>query len=843
MMRAVPVLAVLVLGGLLFYLWSDPGERSGRRDAVERGTGRDEVEPGGTDGDASGLTDAATLKELIARHGALRVKAQAILTRPEAPARGLKLALRGDVAGESIAVEGFAGEDGTVAFPEVPRAGEWTITAGGDRVQPFEQGGLAAPDEGELDAGELRLDRWYFLRGRVLGAGSRGLPGAEVALVGSMGGGGRGFSFLRLARQADRENPVLVRTEAGPDGSYELRLADPGRFTVRARKEGWAPHSRSDVVVGGVVPTRLDLAMTRGFPVEGYVLDAAGRPVGDATVTLWAGRRGFFSMTKEVARTDGTGRFRFRVEPRAREYNVGASVGDHVDVSAGFRVPLAEELVLRVPGGGTLVGRIVDAETRQPIANADVLATFVKRSAGRRGWQRPDFSKVLRTDEYGRYRVTGLGGGRLQSVHVRVPGYADARLGGWMATDRELWDEVSKLRLKPAGEVRMPDIPLVRGRVLEGVVADEKTEAPLAGATVRLSDFVMGDREAVTDADGFYRFENVGARVAMTVTREGYAAHRDSPMRPHTLADEAVVRRDFALGPAGVVRGSVATKDGAPVPHALVRLVPADTGWGAWQLRIALRGLWTHADGEGRFEIAQVPPAKVRAEATAPGFDAGRSKAREVRGDKSVDGLDVVMVPAARLEGVVRGRDRGPLANARVTIAEDPGPDADAGAQWRALSGGKIAFTDERGRFAAADVPAGDVLVRVEAEGFATTSRRFRGVEPGQEIENADIEMPPAYTIEGRVLGPAGEPYAMAWLRVRQTASPDGEISSQLQGARLEPDGSFTVRDLAAGTYTVEVRVSRFMQQDSEPALENLTREGVTAGTKGLVLKLKRAEE
>ncbi len=841
MKRAVPILAVLLLGGLLYYLWDDASGRSDRRGGVERGEDENRTRTG-TDGDVP-VTDGAALAKLIAKYGGLVVKGRAVLTRPEQPARTVKLVLRGTIADESVAVECVTGEAGAFAFPEVPRAGDFVITAGGDRIQPFEQRGLLPPGSGDLDAGELRLLRWYILRGRVVGAGGRGLKGAEVALVGSLGGGG-GFSFMRMAQQASEKDPVLKRTEAAEDGSFELRLADPGRLTVRARKDGWAPHYRSNVVVGGVVPTELNLAMTRGYPVEGFVLDAAGRPVGEAAVTMWAGGRGPWSMTKEVTVTDGAGRFAFRVEPQAREYNASVAVGDHVNVGARFRVPLDNDLILRVPGGGALVGRIIDAETRQPVTNADVMVTFVKKSGSSMMMRMPDFTKVLRTDEYGRYRVTGLGNGQLLSVGVRVAGYADARLGAWMATDPTLWTKVSKLRLKPDAEVKMPDIPLMRGRVLEGQVKDKATEAPLAGATVEVSDFIMGNREVTTDANGTYRLDHVGDSVSMTVSVNGYAAHRDSPMRPQRLANEDVVRRDFALEPAGIVGGAVVTVSGDPVPHALVRLESAATGWGAWQLRAALRGLWTHADEKGRFEIPNVPLAKIMAQATAPGFDAGRSAPKTIRGDKPSTGMDVLMVAAARIEGMVRSRDRGPVANARVTVAKDPGKKADSGTQWRALSSGTIVFTDERGRFAVGDVPVGDVLVRVEAQGFATMSRRFPGVEPGQKISSANIDMAPAFTIEGKILDPDGKPYTMTWLRVRQTASPDGEVQAQLLGARIGPDGSFTVRDLAAGTYTIEVRISRFMQtEDGPPALKDLKREGIAAGTKGLILQLERAEE
>jgi hypothetical protein len=173
-------------------------------------------------------------------------------------------------------------------------------------------------------------------------------------------------------------------------------------------------------------------------------------------------------------------------------------------------------------------------------------------------------------------------------------------------------------------------------------------------------------------------------------------------------------------------------------------------------------------------------------------------------------------------------------------VARDPGAEADTGAQWRALGEGEVAFSDTQGHYTVPAVPIGNLLLRVEADGFATGTLRIQGVQPGAEISSARLELAPAFVIAGRVVDPDGKPFGQGWIRARHTASPDGEPIAQLLGARLEEGGLFTLRNLPAGTYTVEVRVGNF---GGGSRYENLTVEGVAAGAKDLVFTLKAAAE
>ncbi|MFB3065424.1 MAG: collagen binding domain-containing protein, partial [Planctomycetota bacterium] len=508
----------------------------------------------------------------------------------------------------------------------------------------------------------------------------------------------------------------------GADGRFSLELTAPGIFTVRALADGWAPHYRAEVIIGGVADTEIVLPLTQGYAVVGYALDATNRPVGDTAIALYQMNRRAFSFSKSLTRTDGGGRFEFRVEPSAQEYTVSALFKDGLNIAKRFRVPLTEDLVLRTPGQGALLGRVVDARTGQGVPGASVL--IVLSSGGRRRvWGFPEQGKALKTDDYGAFRLEGIGAGSIQSLSIRAVGHPDLQLGGWVSNDPELWARIESIELTGAGETELPTIQLEAGRPLRGVITDRSDDKPIDGARVEIWDFMMGSRETFSDAEGRYAFDAVGERVSMVVEKEGYAPFRESPFPGHQLGGgESAALRDFQLEAGGRVEGQVKTAAGEPVARALVRLRPADAGWRSMGLAASLRRAWTHTDEEGNYVLSSVPAAKLYAEVEAPGYDIGRSEQKQIEAGQLLKRLDIRMQEAARLEGRVLSRDSTPVPGVRITVARDPGPDADLRAQWMALREGIYAFGDDQGRFSVLNVPVGDVIIRLEADGYATTT-------------------------------------------------------------------------------------------------------------------------
>ena len=136
--------------------------------------------------------------------------------------------------------------------------------------------------------------------------------------------------------------------------------------------------------------------------------------------------------------------------------------------------------------------------------------------------------------------------------------------------------------------------------------------------------------------------------------------------------------------------------------------------------------------------------------------------------------------------------------------------------------------------------PLRAVLLRVEAEEHATETVRRAGIKPGAEVKGIKVTLKPALKITGKVLDEKGEPMTRAWVRARQLSVVDGEPSDQLLGARVQSDGTFSLEKIADGSYSLEVQV---WGRGGQSQYETLTRNGVVAGAKDIVLQLKLKEQ
>ncbi|MEM8883695.1 MAG: carboxypeptidase-like regulatory domain-containing protein [Planctomycetota bacterium] len=830
------VAALLVVGGLYWMSGSDSG-RTDRRSRLA--DGRENATTESTTAEvetASGpqAADAATVAKLIEQYGGFTTSGAAVLTRPTAPGTDLEVLLKTNLDGHLIEGRVRTDAEGRFAIPQLPRATGYVLTIDGEAVQTFRQE-VAVPTETAVELGDLYIDRYYFLNGKVVSSSGVAVPNVEVAAI-LPNNGQTGFSMRGSATNAAVADYVSASTTTAGDGTFTIRLEDPGILYLRARAEGWAPHYRPDVYVGAGAETDITLSLTRGVEVAGVVLGRDGRPASEVVVSLFPNSRRWWSQVKELQTTGSDGRFSFRIEPRTNRYSVRVTPKDGVDLNRNFRLPLEEDLVIQLPGGATLKGRVIDVDTTQPIANAEII--LMLRGPGGNQWVGA-YQKAIKTDSYGVFRLEGVGIDGMHSVAVSAPGYANFMGNQW--TRNAVYTSMRNVKFEDGREAELPDIPLKRGRVVEGVVRDIDTQEPIRNATVTVNDMMMGARPVQTGPDGRYRVTDIGDRVSLSVKAEGYVEQADNPWRGVELAaDQEIVQRDFELAAASGIEGRVTTGEGSPVRGALVRLQPASRGRGNWMAGMRLRELYTHTDSNGRFRIDGVPPMKVKAEATLAGFESGESGELEVVAGTDTREVDIKLVSSATLTGMVVAREGGVVEGARIVVAKDPGNDGDDRMRRRWMSQGTPVFTDSKGRFRAVDVPSGDIVLYVEAEGLAMQTMSKKGVAPGSEVKGMKVTMKPALVITGKVLNESGEPMTRAWVRATLTGPTDGESSTQATGARVREDGTFEVTRIPEGSYELEVRTWGWGENRVE--YEPLKLNGIAAGTKDVVLQLKVKE-
>jgi len=355
-------------------------------------------------------------------------------------------------------------------------------------------------------------------------------------------------------------------TKSAEDGRFEVRPPDvAGLFRLFADAPGFGTAAADNVREG----IEVTITLRAPLSVTGRVVNLDANPIPGARVR-WIGgvERSAVILRETHAGPDGTYRLTGIPTRTFGTYTVNQESSNIVAEAEGF-APLtvhwtpgggADRLDLRLVRGATLDGRVVDAESGRPIANAHVVAWTTERSEGpseagggvavRRG---PGVLAEVRTDTDGRFRVEhvptsgfhalrGAGSGR----RGQLVGYVGAFVQGYAPGDDEI-------PVRDDGAAIDATIRLWPSATVEGKVVD-RAGAPVSGLRVdawskdRQGGWLVGPIEGapphhvVTDATGSYRLESV-------------CASRETPSTVRISAESTNLRSAFPTG--GVKRPSV----------------------------------------------------------------------------------------------------------------------------------------------------------------------------------------------------------------------------------------------------------------------------------------------
>jgi hypothetical protein len=355
------------------------------------------------------------------------------------------------VAGAEVRLLGIAAEATLVSIPD-----HFTSGADGEFRFSAPRGAVVEARKPGLAPGRAEIDLLATLNRRVtvaLGAGaaSAGAPGAIAGRVVSAEDGEPipGALVVAAAHRGFGMGAVATaQAAAGPDGAFELRGLDPGRYQVIARAEGRAAGAVRGVSAGD---TDVTVALAPGGRLRGCVRDAAkGTPVAPFTVLVFEPRTPLFRMPlRSRSFVDASGCWALddlRPGPAA------------VVVSAPGFAP-SRELVVEVPvsgeavadaaldAGGRLTGVVRDEATRAPLGGARIAIEGSLRDAASTF---PVLAEAT-TDSAGRFTLDGLP--RRFSVLAAAPGYHARVAGGFDGgPGREVGPVEIALRPVGAGE-------------------------------------------------------------------------------------------------------------------------------------------------------------------------------------------------------------------------------------------------------------------------------------------------------------------------------------------------------------------------------------------------------
>lgn len=640
----------------------------------------------------------------------------------------------------------------------------WLVTSGGGASEKDAAGtATRAGHSGRLGSrARPRAPHWLGqpglearrVAGRVVHQGSP-VAGATVRLEAT-------------GRLRDAVPPAVLTS--GPDGAFDfgpqpaIEIAvwasapgrAPGGSVVDLRDPTAAPEpDRLELVLGECAQTVFGTVHDRGGPIAGAALRARTRAAGFALA---------------VTGDDGGYQLCLGPGPASMEVEADGYARAEVTVKRARRsrrdVELSPEALLE----GVVVG-----PDERPVDGALVTARLAEEITP---FMASAHTAV--TEGGGRFAMGRLAPGRYRlSARDRGRGTQDAvdavaQVGG---------SEPVTLRLSPR--------IIVRGRVVEG-------EHPVAGARLayrtgrwmRVNRSLVPSADAVSQRDGSFDIDAVPAGpFAVAVADFEVLEPTEATAAPPDTEVTVKVARKASI--AGRV-----TREGKPVAGAEVLV---------WGDRRALAGaVLTRADGTYEFAGLDAGAHEVHAEG-ANAF--ARAKAITVAKGQRLDGVDIELDLAAEIAGVVVDQRGHPVGG--VAVIFEMGPKVDWG----------FATTDDDGTFVAGAMSGGGsyaVTVKpdrsspIELEPAPGT--RFPTVPLADGRSRAtDVRIAVQLDrkpIAGVVIGPDGTPAAD--VRVAAFAPLESPFLMRYMRPAAEvatgADGTFVLRDLVAGPYTVRAR-------------------------------------
>ncbi|MBA3463344.1 MAG: carboxypeptidase regulatory-like domain-containing protein [Deltaproteobacteria bacterium] len=540
--------------------------------------------------------------------------------------------------------------------------------------------------------------------------------------------GGGPVPGARITIEKDTDSPfgtAQLMTLAGPDGTYEMTLAD-GEYQAEATHEDYTRARRGFEITGS--PITIDFTLAPGGTIRGVVVTREGKPLAGAMVLASGGRgRGGGGGTTQsddkgefVLRSLGSGAISLTAAGRGFASEaptiVELGIGEQID---GVRVI--------VDPAFTISGNVYETGTKKGIPGVR-LGVFSIANASFAIAPDP-------TDVDGAFEIVG----------VKPASYMMFALGE--TTMPEIGKPVEVVDKDVTGVVLEMGVGVtVSGRVEPGAVATitiEPTQMGIGNIFEAIKSLLV---RAESDATGAFTLKHVpsGTFTLRAKVRDGRAGSVPLIVEKQDKSDVVV-----KLEPRASIAGKVLDANGAPVPFVLVEVSDKSEEGSQGNFRMSPnddRGTRTAADGA--FKVVGLEDGVMSisvSDSQGPipwASAANKDKAKEpieITLAKAEQKTGVRLTVEARdgvIRGVVVGPDKKPVADAWVTahveasvtgmVGYELGDDMRGEGKPPTLTGADGAFTFEKLRHAD---------YRIVAETAKGTSRgELKNVKLGSRV-------------------------------------------------------------------------------------------------------------
>jgi outer membrane lipoprotein-sorting protein len=382
-----------------------------------------------------------------------------------------------------------------------------------------------------------------------------------------------------------------LKATTDAEGRFRFGNGYPSEETFTVYADGLAPEQKvANIVEGGI---DLDIVMHAASALRGIVVDEAGKPLKDVTISIPKWRDGSaLSMLRTV--TNELGRFELAGLP-ADELELRLSKNGITEKTIGGILADGKDKTLVLGAGVRARGKVIDAVTGLPVRGFKLIPGLGMEMGQGIVWQ--DSADWVRAYQDGQYEYVFPMVGTEHAVKVEAAGYESAISRSWAHGEA----------------LTICDFALKRTSRIEGKVLDPNGR-PARGARV-----LLGSQWGVVMEGGKLTNEGDGLPYPIATTDPNGGFSLTEPNYPYTvvaIADagswgvsaEAFKRAPaIRLKPWGRIEGRylVGTKPGAAKQ---VEVGPEGSREQRGFITARFKRL---TDSAGRFTIEQVVPGKV----------------------------------------------------------------------------------------------------------------------------------------------------------------------------------------------------------------------------------------
>ncbi|TMU87402.1 hypothetical protein FGG79_04555 [Bacillus sp. BHET2] len=566
---------------------------------------------------------------------------------------------------------------------------------------------------------------------------------------------------------------IILTTVTDSNGSYTVEGLAPGNYTISASSPNYQTQLTGAVIESNTITTTNFVLPPNPGTIIGQITSAqTGDPILGANIEVR-----FIDSTGAVVSTvfsDNNGNFSSdQLAPGV--YTLVFSADNFQTTAISALVEAGETTMANValePDPGSIQGTIIDAITQNPIASAEVTVVdgqgFVVTTAI--------------TDASGGFTVNGLTPNSY-NVTAMANGYQSNTIGAVVLSGNTT-PIIIELEQNP-GQITGIVTPVVPGTLVRLYNANG-----------------VFNSSVIADANGAFTFDNLApGNYSVTASANDYitattgvqvVANQSSPV-------------SLSMQPLpSSVSGVIVDASNNPIQSALVEIRDA--------VGTLIAETYTNANGEyiitglgsGSYTIG------VFADGYAPSFTGVTLSTGEM-----LTNIDLTLVSErGGISGLVTNANTGEvIPGATITITDVQTQEIVA-----------VTTTTSSGNYIVGDLPIGEKIVTAFKSGFSTA--QIGAIVVGGETTGANLALNPnPGTITGIVVDQNGDPI----LENNTTIIIEDENKTVITSLLANPDGTFTVPDLAPGTYYVVASAPGFATSTVAAVVESNQTTNVTS--------------